>query len=398
MGLELKISNQELLRRRREISAELASRNLDGLVLFNAVSVFYTTNFAFIPTERPLAVVLTTDGKTIGFVPRLEKEHAEQTGFFDRVDCYQDNPGLKHPMEELANLLKDLGLGRAQLGADSDGYGAIYGYEGPKLSTVLPDATIHDCSRLVEYMRHCKSPEEIALIRESARWANLAHSLLQEYIRPGVTETEISANASLRASMAMMKTLGPSFEPRGWTMLPAYADLRGQIGRNASNPHAIGKNMRLQAGDVVVTGAASRVWGYTSELERTMFVGEPSKEQIYYFNLMLQAQEVAFQAIKPGRLCSDVDKAVRTFYEESGIMGTWRHHTGHNLGLEIHEAPFLDVGDDRELKPGMVFSVEPGIYVPSLGGFRHSDTIVVTETGMDFITYYPRQLEDMICG
>lgn len=398
MALKLKISNQELLTRRRDISSELASRNLDGLVLFGAVSVFYTTNFAFIPTERPLAVVLTTDGKAVGFVPRLEKEHAEQSGLFDRVDCYQDNPGLTHPMQDLASLLGDLGLGRAQLGADADGYGAIYGYEGPKLSAVLPDATLHDCSRLVEYMRHCKTPEEIELIRESARWGNLAHRLLQDYVRPGSTETEISARASLEASVAMMNTLGPEFEPRGWALLPANADLRGQIGRNASNPHAIGKNMRLQQGDVIVTGAASRVWGYTSELERTMFVGEPSKQQAQYFNLMMQAQDVAFASIKPGRLCSDVDKAVRAFYEESGIINTWRHHTGHNLGLEIHEAPFLDVGDNRELKPGMVFSIEPGIYVPSLGGFRHSDTIVVTKTGMEFITYYPRHLEDMICG
>lgn len=396
--MRLRISDQELARRRRAIAAELEVRHLEALVLFNAISVFYTTNFAFIPTERPLAVVLTADGRTVGLVPRLEREHAEQSASFDRVDCYGDNPGLTHPMTDLARMLKDLGLGRARLGADSDGYGAIYGYEGPRLSEVLPEAVVENCRTLVEYMRHCKSPEEIELIRESARWGNLAHSLLQQYVRAGATETEVSVRASLDASLAMTRTLGPAFEPRAWTSLPAHADLRGQIGRNASNPHAIGKNIRLQDGDVVVTGAAARVWGYTSELERTMFVGAPSKEQEKYFGLMMQAQETAFAAIRPGKACADVDRAVRRFYEEAGIMETWRHHTGHNLGLEIHEAPFLDVGDDRELRPGMVFSVEPGVYVSALGGFRHSDTVVVTETGMDLISYYPRRLEDLVCG
>ena len=297
----------------------------------------------------------------------------------------------------LSRYLKDLGLGSARLGADAPGYPGLYGYEGPSLRDVLPEAVFEDAGKIIPYLRHCKSAEEIALIKESARWGNLAHRLLQDYVAPGRTETEISVAASHEASLAMIRTLGEGYEPRGWTLMGAVADFRGQVGPNSAHPHAISKNLRLKEGDVLVTGAASRVWGYTSELERTMFVGEPSPEQEKYFNLMLAMQDVALAAIKPGRPCADVDRAVRRFAAENGITELLRHHVGHNLGLEVHEAPFLDEGDEREIKPGMVFSVEPGIYVPGLGGFRHSDTVLVTEDGIEMITYYPRDLESMIC-
>jgi Xaa-Pro aminopeptidase len=144
---------------------------------------------------------------------------------------------------------------------------------------------------------------------------------------------------------------------------------------------------------VLVTGAAAPVWGYLSELERTMVLGEPTAEQVRFFAHMTAAQEVAFDAIRPGARCADVDRAVRAYYEEHDLMTYWRHHTGHAIGLRYHEGPFLDTGDATPIEPGMVFTVEPGIYVPGLGGFRHSDTVLVTEAGIEQLTYYPRDLE-----
>ncbi|MDR7543506.1 MAG: M24 family metallopeptidase, partial [Armatimonadota bacterium] len=108
------------------------------------------------------------------------------------------------------------------------------------------------------------------------------------------------------------------------------------------------------------------------------------------------AQETAFEAIRPGRPCADVDRAVRAYFEKHDLMGCWRHHVGHALGIGIHEAPFLDIGDATEIKAGMVFSVEPGIYVNGFAGFRHSDTILVTERGIEMLTYYPRDLESLV--
>jgi Xaa-Pro dipeptidase len=152
----------------------------------------------------------------------------------------------------------------------------------------------------------------------------------------------------------------------------------------------------FEKGDVLVTGASAPVWGYLSELERTMFVGEPTREQEPMFEHMKALQEVAFDAIRPGARCSDVDQAVRAYFEEHGLWDHWRHHTGHAIGLRYHEGPFLDSGDSTEIRPGMVFTVEPGLYAPDLGGFRHSDTVLVTDDGIEILTYYPRDLASLI--
>ena len=240
-----------------------------------------------------------------------------------------------------------------------------------------------------------KSDAEIALIRESAKWGNLAHVLLQRYTRPGLTETEVSQRASNEATLAMLDAIGPIYRSQSMFSDGAEAGYRGQIGRNAAIPHALANNIVFQEGDVLVTGAGAPVWGYHSELERTMVIGKPSDEQRRLFEHMLALQDIAFEAIKPGARCSDVDRAVRAYYDEHDLWVYWKHHVGHAIGLRYHEGPFLDIGDDTEIRPGMVFTVEPGLYSAEVGGFRHSDTAAVTDDGIEFLTYYPRDLESL---
>jgi Xaa-Pro dipeptidase len=244
-------------------------------------------------------------------------------------------------------------------------------------------------------MMMVKSEEELALIRESCRWGHLAHQLLQDYTAPGEIESEVGQRASADATRAMVRALGPAYRPLSWTSPGARAGFRGQVGKASAIAHAMTNNLRIQRGDVLVTGAAAAVGGYTSELERTMIVAPLSAEQRRFFDLMVGAQDAAFDAIRPGRPCSEVDRAVRAFFDRHDLMPYWRHHVGHALGVGIHEAPFFDVGDATEMRPGMVFSVEPGIYVHGFAGFRHSDTIVVTETGFEMLTYYPRDLASL---
>jgi Xaa-Pro aminopeptidase len=193
----------------------------------------------------------------------------------------------------------------------------------------------------------------------------------------------------------MLDAIGPIHRAQSFFESGASAGYRGQIGRNSAIPHALAGNIVFQSGDVLVTGASAPVWGYLSELERTMVLGEPTSEQERLFDHMKTAQELAFDAIRPRARCSDVDSAVRAYYEEHGLMPLWRHHTGHAIGLRYHEGPFLDSGDSTEIRSGMVFTVEPGLYSPDLGGFRHSDTVLVTEDGMEILTYYPRDLTSL---
>ncbi len=220
---------------------------------------------------------------------------------------------------------------------------------------------------------------KIELFREESGWGSPAHSLLQQYSKPGYTENEISMRASLEASLAMIRTLGNQFIPCGGSGAVASAGYQEQVGKNSALPHAVTVSAALRPGNVFVTGASARVFRYGSELECTMSVDEPSAEQRKWFSLMCEAEQVAFSAIEPGRECSYVDAKVRSYYEKHGICHTRRHHVGHALGLLSHEAPFFDIGGDTVTKPNMVFGVESGMYINEFGGFGHSDTLVVTD-------------------
>lgn len=389
----INISIPEFAMRAEALRAHLAGHKLNGAVLFNNYYILYFTGFAFIPTERPIAFILSATGEKALFVPRLETEHARAQTGFEQVHHYLEYPDHPHPMEILQRLLVGMGI-TDKIGVDTDGYPWILGYRGPSLSE-LTGAHVQCIANHIEDRMAIKSASEIALIRESAKWGNLAHQLLQRYTRPGVTETEVSSRAGNEATMAMVGALGPLYRSLSMHGDGAQAGYRGQIGRNGAIPHALANNITFREGDVLVTGAGAPVWGYHSELERTMIVGKPTGEQARMFQHMCRAQEVAIAAMRPGVSCADVDRRVRAYYEANDLLPYWKHHSGHAIGLRYHEGPFLDVGDQTEIRPGMVFTVEPGLYLPDLGGFRHSDTVAVTEAGTEVLTYYPRDIESL---
>ncbi|MEK7278179.1 MAG: Xaa-Pro peptidase family protein [Chloroflexota bacterium] len=393
--MTLSIPPTEFQSRADNLLAHLRAEKLNGVALFDYYYILYYTGFAFIPTERPIAFVMNAKGEKAMFVPRLEAEHARSKTGFERVDHYVEYPYDPHPMQALKKTLADMGLASGSIGADHDGYPWIFGYRGPALSE-LTGAAVKSVTAFVEDQMMIKSAAEIALIRESVKWGNLAHRLLQRYTRVGATETEVSMRASHEATLALLDTLGPLYQSHSTYGDGASAGYRGQIGRNGAIPHSLANNITFQPGDVLVTGANTPMWGYNSELERTMIVGAPSDEQRRMFEHMKAAQETAFAAMKPGATCAEVDRAVRRYYEANDLMKYWKHHSGHAIGLRYHEGPFLDVGDATELRPGMVFTVEPGLYAPELGGFRHSDTVLITDGGIEMLTYYPRELEALI--
>jgi Xaa-Pro dipeptidase len=308
----MRIEEPEFAARRDAFAAKLAERELAGAVLFEPQYVHYYSGFFFIPTERPIAFALAADGRGGMLVPRLEVEHAEANTAVQEISHYDEYPGERHPMEALRDLLDALGI-RERLGADHDGYPWMFGYRGPSLGEWMHVAD------LVEDQMAIKSPAEIELLRESCKWANLAHTLLQRYTRPGVTETEVETRASNEATHAMLDAIGPVYRAQSPYYDGAMAGYRGQIGRNAAIPHAHGNNLVFQSGDVLVTGASAPVWGYHSELERTMVIGPPSDEQRRMFEHMVALQDIAFDAIRPGARCAEVDLAVRAYYEQHDL-------------------------------------------------------------------------------
>ncbi|WP_224270078.1 M24 family metallopeptidase [Haloprofundus salinisoli] len=375
------------------IRGALADTDADAGVWFGATSIEYLTGFHHIQTERPVVLAVTPNRIEIT-VPRLEVERVEPNPRIDAVHHYFDYPG-DEPLKTAVSMLR--GMGVDAVAADSDGALGVMGYEGPKLSEFVEV----ESQGWVGRMRWEKTDVEVDLIRESAKWANLGHRYLADYTEVGAHPATVSQQASTDASRAMLDTLGDRYSVRVRGNGPVNA---GYIsGTETALPHGHTPNERLSEGDVLITGASANVDGYHSELERTMFVGEPTDEQVHYFELMLEAQTIAIEALGPGVSISHVDQVVWDYLEEQGVADLAQHHVGHNIGLGGHEPPYIDRGwdeaqedpADAEMAPGQVYTIEPGIYTDEFG-YRHSDTIAVTERGVEWLTFFPRDLESNI--
>ncbi|MBX0321839.1 Xaa-Pro peptidase family protein [Halomicroarcula sp. F13] len=373
------------------VRQELAETDADAAVWFGATAIEYVTGFAHIQTERPVVLALTRDRIEIT-VPRLEVERVDPNERIDTVHHYFDYPQGR-PIETAVEMLD--GLGAESVAADADGAPGVMGYEGPALSEFVDVET----QSWVDRMRWEKTDAEIDLVRESAKWANLGHRYLADYTEVGAHPATVSQRASMEASRAMLDTLGDRYVERVRGSGPVHA---GYIsGEETALPHGHTPNERLSEGDVLVTGASANVDGYHSELERTMFVGEPDDDQRHYFALMKEAQDIAVDALGPGVEVAYVDEAVHDFFVEQGVADLAQHHVGHNIGLSAHEPPYLDRGwseydhveaDDTVIRPGQVYTIEPGVYTDEFG-YRHSDTIAVTEDGVEWLTFFPRDVE-----
>jgi Xaa-Pro aminopeptidase len=388
------ISAEEFAERRRRLLEHALSEELVGYVLFDDKYIQYFTGFNFLATERPVAVASNAAGELAAFVPEFEVERVTAETDFERIESYPEYPGFEHPMKILARVLADLGVGAA-IGADQDGYPGILGYEGPPLSDVT-GARVAPLAPKIERLMRIKSKAEIELIRESAKWCAVAHRLLQQYSVPGVTEAGASLRASHVATLELLSTLGDEFGGQQASSDGASAGYRGQIGKRSAWAHAVAHNIEFKPGDVLVTETSAPIWGYNAELERAMIIGPPTDEMRRLFDHMVAAQDVAFAALRPGVTCAAVDNAVLRYFEDNDLLPFWRQHVGHGIGLRNHEAPFLDVGDRTTVAAGMVFTIEPGLYSDAVGGFRHSDTVVVTEDGVQVLTDYPRNIEELL--
>jgi Xaa-Pro aminopeptidase len=387
-----RISAAELEERRGRLLDHVRGEGLSGYVLFGQDYIRYFTDFVFLSNERPVVYAESVGGESAVFVPEFEVERTRAETSFDRIESYPEYPGVEHPMRIFARVLADLGI-RDAIGADQDGYPGILGYEGPALSEVAA-ARIAPLSGLIEGMMRRKSPAELELIRESGRWCSCAHRLLQEYSRPGATETEASLRAGHEATLELYAALGDDVGQQG-SSDGVSAGYRGQIGLRSSWAHAVAHNITFQPGDVLVTETSAPIFGYNAELERAMIIGPPTDEMRRLFDHTVSVQQIAFDAFRPGVTCADIDGAVMKYLEDNGLLSYWRQHTGHGIGLRNHEAPFLDVGDSTQIEPGMVFTIEPALYSAEVGGFRHSDTIAVTDDGIDVLTDYPRDIESL---
>lgn len=246
-------------------------------------------------------------------------------------------------------------------------------------------------SNLVYTMRQVKDSEEIEILDTASIYADYMVVMTPEAIIQKLSEIEAFNYARDKTVQRMQQEMGElTFVNQG---LVNGAVLNGA---HSAHPHGLIGDRKPQPGDAIEAAFGALVYTYESESEHTFLYGEPSAQTIKYFNAMYAAWEAGIQAAKPGVTCADVNKAALDAIHKAGCEQYLHHRMGHGKGLQEHEAPWVEAGDMTILQPGMVISDEPGLYVPGYGGFRHSNTLVVTEDGCCWLTHYLRDLESCI--
>jgi Xaa-Pro aminopeptidase len=358
--------------RRDRLRKTFTKAGIDALLVTDFTNVTYLTGF----TGDDSYLLVCRDGETVLSDPRYTTQLGEEC---PGVDLHIRPPG-KTMLQAVVRVVRAAGIGRLGIEGDSMTVG-LRDRIVEKLSKVKMLAT----SGLVEQLRLIKDKEEVARLRVAVEQAEKAFAVLRSKLRPEMTEKE--AADELEHQFRLFGAKDAAF--------PTIV----AVGPRAALPHATpGSRRRIGEDSFILVDWGANEGLYRSDLTRVLVTGRisPKFERIY--KVVLEAQARAIAAIRPGVLAHDVDEVARAFIAKAGFGRRFRHGLGHGLGMLVHEAPRLAVKSQTILKPGMVATVEPGIYLPGWGGIRIEDDVLVTRKGHEVLTHAPKRLEDVLIG
>jgi Xaa-Pro aminopeptidase len=370
-----------------DLRGELTRLGLDAIIADDPSDVAYLTGFFHHPGERPVAVLLPVDGTTRLLLPELEREHAQAQAQHTVAElvAYPEFPGLRPPFTYLDRVAGRIGYA-----------GSMSVDRLAEVTGAFPGATLIRTD-LVTRTRLRKRPAEIALHAEAARITDLmlaaGRTLIEDALAAG---GELPSEAELAGHITAVGTRTMYAEHADVVVVSPLAGGLVYAGPNSARPHALPSGYRLRPGDVFMLSLGCAVGGRFVEGERTFILGEPTAEQRRYYEAVRQAQQTGGEALRPGVPCAQANKECLDVIRAAGLAEYLRHRQGHGIGLGMHEPPWLSDGDDTPLAVGMIVSNEPGIYVPGHGGYRISDSMLITEDGARPFTTYPRSLDDVV--
>jgi Xaa-Pro dipeptidase len=355
------------------IEALLNIAGVDAIALVPGANMVYFTGLHYHLSERPIIAFFTTEGMSM-IVPHLEMPTLTNRPDLEaRAFAWTDTDGFEGAFAE---AIATLGLNGKTLGIDGM---TMRASEMLKLQQHAPTITIATIERELIRIRAYKRTDEVEAMRRAVQIAEAALADLLPTLRPGMTEQQIASQLEQR--MSAHGAEGVSFSPLV------------QSGRNSANPHGVTTDRALQIGEFLLIDYGCRVNGYPSDITRTFCLGEPTAQMQHVYDVVLAANEAARAAARPGVAMGAVDQAARAVIEAAGYGDYFTHRTGHGIGLDVHEPiPQIAAGVTDVLEPGMAFTIEPGIYLPELGGVRIEENVVVTETGLDVLTTFERKL------
>jgi Xaa-Pro dipeptidase len=371
-----------------QVQEQMKQRKLNALVLLNATNVIYTTGYFHRSTERPLAALIPESGDPALFVPELESDQVKLWWIKD-YEAYFDFPGPVNRVRWIFERVAKRGLGAGQIGVEEPTPGRMQ-----QMKLGAPKATIVDAGDLVENMRWVKDEDELRVMRRAMYFADFTVQAGRDFVQSNgsVTEDQIlkaSADAVAdKMSKELNDVVGVGIEPPFGGLVP--------FGKRSAFPHAVPSKDRLKSGDALILSFGAQVGGYNVESERSFSVGKPSDHAKRLYDAMLAAHDTGVENMKQGAVAEEVDKKSLDQIRKAGFEKFLKHRTGHGIGLDGHEAPWIAEGDKAVLKEGMTFSCEPGVYDPDWGGFRHSDTVIVRKDKGEVMNSYPTRLEEMI--
>ncbi len=246
------------------------------------------------------------------------------------------------------------------------------------LSMAVGEISLTALNQAPETLRQIKTDAEVSAIRRACQITSQAFDAILPVIREGMTEKELQ----LELDYTMLR-LGA--EGLAFTTIVAS-------GENGSLPHAIPGDRKLRKGDMITMDYGAKFGGYCADMTRTVALGQPTEQMVHVYNTVLKAQEMAEEALCAGKNCFDIDKIARDYIDSQGYAGRFGHGLGHAVGIDIHESPRLSVACHDILRAGVVMTVEPGVYLPGVGGVRIENSCLVTETGCEPLTTAPKQL------
>ncbi len=345
------------------------------VALMPGANLHYFTGLAAHLSERPILAFVPSVGQLAVLLPQLEAPAARRhLADGSRLFTYSDEEGHEQAFHELAGELE---LDGKTIGIE---FLAMRALEMRRIEQAAPECRLLAVEPWLPVLRMHKDNAELDCMRQAVSIAEQAMQALLDAgaIRAGRSELEVAAD--LRVALLRAGSQGDAF-------LPIVA-----AGPNSASPHATPSDRSMEAGELVVIDWGAAYEGYRSDITRTYVLGSPTPEMERVHDAVLAANQAGRIAIHPGRPAQDIDRAARRSIGLAGYGQYFIHRTGHGLGLETHEPPYIVEGNQELLAPGMTFTVEPGIYLPDVGGVRIEDDVAVTQDGAETLTTLPRDL------
>jgi Xaa-Pro aminopeptidase len=353
----------------------MRTRGIDGLLVGPSADLRYLVGYNALPLERLTMLVAPADGAPTLVVPELEEARAVECGA-DRYASLAIWSEAEDPIALVRRLLEDAGADRGTLALQD----RLWTSFTLSLQAALPDARWVAGREVMRRLRLRKSADEIQALHEVGAAIDAVHARVPDLLRPGRTEAEVGRDIA--------ELILEDHDEVNFVIVAS--------GPNGSSPHHETGDRRLQTGDAVVVDIGGTRAGYCSDVTRDYAIGHVPAGYAELHAVLERAQEAAVQAVRPGVTAESIDAAARELIADAGYGERFIHRTGHGIGIEEHEEPWIAPGNEEPVAAGMAFSIEPGIYLPGRFGARIEDIVIVTDEGAERVNHQPREV--IVCG